>query len=242
MTLRKSLLSLGRSFRKQFGRTEDDKAETGIGVLIVFIALVLVAAVAASVLIHTAGILQQRASTTGTTTVSQVSTGIVINQIIGYDGANPAEAGGVEFLAIFLSLNTGGNSVNLANVSVTLTVNGITAVLIYNSTVFASVASTGSVNLFGNSVWAKMGALNNNPTSYGVLVESDPTHSLTPTYPVLSQGSIAAIILNVTNTFSGSNITQNEQVHGQVTPEVGNPAIIQFTAPESFTTKTISLQ
>lgn len=241
MTLYRNLARVGRQIRKQFSFNEEERAETGIGVLIIFIALVLVAAVAASVLIHTAGILQQRADSTGTTTIRQVSTGIVVDQVIGYDGATPAEAGGVEYLAIFMSVNTGGSSVNLANVTVSLTVNGVTAVLVYNDSIFASVSSSGTDNLFGNSVWGLLSKSHNDPTSYGVLVESDPAHSLTAKYPVLSTGAVAAIILNVTNTF-GSNITQNEPVQGQITPEQGAPAIIQFTAPESFTTRTITLQ
>lgn len=241
MTLKLGLARVGKLIRKQFSLNEEEKAETGIGVLIIFIALVLVAAVAASVLIHTAGILQQRADSTGTTTIRQVSTGLVVDQIIGYDGAKPAEAGGVEYMAIFLSDNTGGSSVNLGNVSVTLTINGVTAVLIYNSSIFASVASSGSANLFGNPVWSLLSASHHDATSYGVLVESDPVHSLTALYPVISTGDIAAVILNVTNTF-GSNITQNEVVQGQITPEQGAPAVIEFTAPESFTTQTITLQ
>ncbi len=241
MSLKYDLVKVGRLIKKQFSLDEDDRAETGIGVLIVFIALVLVAAVAASVLIHTAGILQQRADSTGTTTIRQVSTGIVVDQILGYDGATPAEAGGVEYVAIFLSDNTGGSSVNLANVSVTLTINGITAVLVYNSSIFASVAQSGTDNLFGTSVWSLLSATHHDSTSYGVLVESDPVNSLTASYPVLSPGDTAAVIFNVTNTF-GANITQNQAVSGQITPEQGAPAVIDFNAPDSFTTRTITLQ
>ncbi len=85
----KGLRYLFKNISRQFKFDEDEKAESGIGVLIIFIALVLVAAVAASVLIHTAGILQQRADATGTSTENQVSTGLIINSIYGYDLGNP---------------------------------------------------------------------------------------------------------------------------------------------------------
>ncbi|BAB60595.1 flagellin B [Thermoplasma volcanium GSS1] len=234
------ILKLLNSIKRIF-KTDDSKAESGIGVLIVFIAMILVAAVAASVLIHTAGILQQKASSTGTTTIQQVSTGVIINQIIGYDNASPPESGGISYLAIFVSISSGGTPVDLANTTVTLTVGGVTAVLVYNSSVFADIAGSGSANLFSLPVWSELSAKNRNPTSFGVIVNFDPSHSLTRHYPVLSVGDSAAIIINVTNTF-GSNITQDSVVSGQVTPETGTPAIIQFTAPTSFTTKSIEVQ
>ncbi len=241
MNTRRSLVNLYRSVKRQFTVKADEKAETGIGVLIIFIALVLVAAVAASVLIHTAGILQQRAQSTGTTTISQVSTGIVVNQIVGYDSSNPPEAGGISYLAILVSLNTGGNSVDLGNVSLTLTLNGVTSVLIYNSSVFETVSGQGTQNLFGSSVWANLSSANGNPTNFGVVGITDPSHGLTAHYPVLSRGAQAAIIVNVTNTF-GTNLTQNTAVTGQITPETGVSTTINFVAPEAFITNAITLQ
>ncbi|HKJ97003.1 MAG TPA: archaellin/type IV pilin N-terminal domain-containing protein, partial [Thermoplasmataceae archaeon] len=129
MILSKYLVISTRFIKKQLSLKADVKAETGIGVLIIFIAMVLVAAVAASVLIHTAGILQQKASSTGTTTIRQVSSGIIETQILGYDSAHPTEAGGVSLLAIFVSPNAGNSAIDLGNVSLTLTVGGVTAVL-----------------------------------------------------------------------------------------------------------------
>ena len=240
MTIKRSLFSLARSVKRQFNLKADVKAESGIGVLIIFIALVLVAAVAASVLIHTAGILQQRAQSTGTSTISQVSTGLVVNGIVGYDSASPAESGGIKYLAIMISDNTGGNPVDLGNTTLTLTINGVTSVLVYNSSVFVNMASSGSNNLFGVSQWGLLSSAHHDPTSFGVLGISDPQRALNSAYPVITPGAQVAIMVNVTNTF-GSNLTQNTQVTGQLTPETGVATTINFVAPEAFNTNAITL-
>ncbi len=240
MTIKRSLFSLVRSVKRQFNLKADVKAESGIGVLIIFIALVLVAAVAASVLIHTAGILQQRAQSTGTSTISQVSTGLVVNSIVGYDSASPAESGGIKYLAIMISDNTGGNPVDLGNTTLTLTINGVTSVLVYNSSVFVNMASSGSNNLFGVSQWGLLSSAHHDPTSFGVLGISDPQRALNSAYPVITPGAQVAIMVNVTNTF-GSNLTQNTQVTGQLTPETGVATTINFVAPEAFNTNAITL-
>ncbi|WP_436900763.1 archaellin/type IV pilin N-terminal domain-containing protein [Halovenus halobia] len=60
----------------------NDRGQVGIGTLIVFIALVLVAAIAAGVLINTAGFLQTQAEATGQQSTDQVSDNInVIGQV-----------------------------------------------------------------------------------------------------------------------------------------------------------------
>ncbi len=62
---------------------DDDRGQVGIGTLIVFIAMVLVAAIAAGVLINTAGFLQTQAEATGEESASQVSDRIEVQSATG---------------------------------------------------------------------------------------------------------------------------------------------------------------
>ncbi len=82
------------------------KGEIGIGTLIIFIAMILVAAISASVLIQTATSLQNKALFAGKRTQQQISSGIEALVIYGTDG----EDGYVENFTMKVKLIAGSDT------------------------------------------------------------------------------------------------------------------------------------
>lgn len=91
----------------------NDRGEVGVGTLIVFIAMVLVAAVAAAVIISTSGMLQERAQATGKEATQEVSSNM---KVVGIYGLRNTTDDGVYEIKMFAELSAGAGDVDLNQV------------------------------------------------------------------------------------------------------------------------------
>ncbi|MFP4656350.1 MAG: archaellin/type IV pilin N-terminal domain-containing protein [Candidatus Woesearchaeota archaeon] len=111
------------------------KAEMGIGTLIIFIAMILVAAIAASVLIQTATSLQNRALLTGTRTQEQVGTALQVLQVHAENGSS---GGTVDDFFVKFKLSPGSEAMRLEDTLVEFDTSDESAFLRYNESVDCS--------------------------------------------------------------------------------------------------------
>ncbi|MEY7851699.1 archaellin/type IV pilin N-terminal domain-containing protein [Natrarchaeobius sp. A-rgal3] len=96
--------------------TDQNRGQVGIGTLIVFIAMVLVAAIAAGVLINTAGFLQTQAEATGEQSTEQVSNNIQIVSTTGEVGDGDEDA--ITTARIVTQMSAGSDDIDLSEMTI----------------------------------------------------------------------------------------------------------------------------
>lgn len=195
-----------------------DIGAIGIGALIIFIAMVLVAGIAASVLIQTSTTLETQALKTGSQTVATVASGILIERIEGYN-----ESGTITKLAFDIRPRAGSPDIDLRTTIVEISDTDTKYVLEYDSAAF-TLANGTSGDIFGCTVPVAP------TTSFGVIVLQDEDGSCTSAAPVLNFGDHVIIYLG--DVFSG--LAPRIEVSGMIIPEEGSPGIIAFRTPESI--------
>jgi len=218
---------------------KDEKGFVGIGTLIVFIAMILIAAVAASVLITTSEHLQRRAQSVGLNTIREVSSGLVIDDIVGYTNAEKTR---IEYIAFQLRPRAGSQDFDMELITLSLLYDELHVtkfdaamlqnVNIDNQSVFFTPNETGSSTWLINLT---------NTTRFATIAIHDYDNSIMNTYG-MNDGDRALLILNATALIPGENgLATRKTISGEVRPETGAGGIYEITTPAVYSERVVDL-
>ena len=224
--------------RKLFlSKGSDDVGAIGIGAMIVFIALILVAGIAASVLVQTSNTVQIQALQTGQQTTREVASGLSVFEITGQKGLT-----GLENLSIVVRCRAGSPDIDLNNTYVLISDGLEKALLRYGY--------DASLNLYGDSPTGEYfslitGLANCNKTLFGIAELQDYDSTMSQTNPVINRGDKAVLFIRCSSSNNGTfnrEIPVRTEIEGRVIPEVGSSGVISFTSPMSYVDTIYKLQ
>ena len=214
-----------------------DVGAIGIGAMIVFIAMVLVAGIAASVLIQTSTRLESQAMKSGQETVAEVAGGIAVFDIEGKKGT------GMQYLAITVRARAGSPDIDLNETLIILSDGSEKVLLVYDGWTDAghynSSVDSDDGQLFGTGNWSDL-----TDEEFGIIVLEDADSSCTQTNPVINSGDKVALTVQcgaVTGCFA-AEIPERTEIFGKIIPEIGSPGVISFTTPASYNDIVFDLQ
>lgn len=176
-----------------------------MGTLIVFIAMVLVAAVAAAVLIGTSGNLQQRAMATGMEATAEVSSNLQLRSIYGVRASGDPDLWDIK---IYVQLAAGAVPMDLSTLVVRTSDGQTINMYEYDSAALADDAAA-SANFA--ATWIRGG---------------DGTS-------VMQAGDLVELHFNM-NDAGGAGIEPREDLEVLLLPETGAPMQADFIAPPTF--------
>lgn len=186
---------------------DPESAQVGIGTMIVFIATVLVAAIAAGVLISTSSDLQTKSAKTGSEATEQVASNLVIETARGTRSAT--SDAGLQGFDIYVALAPGASEVDLEQMRIQINDGSALTTISYAATASA--------------------------TEYSAVSLRDVDSSFSASTPVMNSGDLVAIHLDLT-TATGLDMEWEPRTDIVLTmlPEVGNPVRLGFDTPNSY--------
>ena len=217
---------MGKNLRKIL--KERDVGAIGIGAMIVFIAMVLVAGIAASVLVQTANTLEIQAMQTGRETTGEVASGISVVDIEGHVNTD------IDYLAITIRPRAGSVDIDLSEAFLEISDSTIKNVLTYSSVHFYNKSEIDG-SIFTDAFYTGLTG-----QDFGVIVLEDGDGSCSYTAPVINRGDkvMLTILCGATGAF-GAELAERTDVWGIVVPEEGSAGIFGFRTPASWGTITV---
>jgi flagellin FlaA/flagellin FlaB len=190
----------------------NDRSQVGIGTLIVFIAMVLVAAIAAGVLINTAGFLQTKSEQTGQESSAQVSNRVQV--VSGFGNVANEE---VNQINLTVMRGSGSDDINLSAATIEWIgpneAKTLTEADYGNATVDPTV-ETGA----GEAPYFNVSSIKDGDDSAPVLNSQDDRFT---------------VAINTT-AVSGSNLGEGESVKLKLTTQYGAVTLYRANVPQSL--------
>jgi len=212
---------------------DNDRGQVGIGTLIVFIAMVLVAAIAAGVLINTAGLLQSQAEATGEESAQQVSDRVVVSTVTGdatdFDDGVDADEDSVRIhnVSMTVARSPGAGDINLKNAIVEVFANGFSGTLTHNETQAENEDWDKELeNAVQDDTVFDINEIEGEEN--GVLEDSGDRAQLIFSLASIDSADIAG------DEGARSTLTSGDTVTMQVTTSSGGTAFVEKRAPSSF--------
>ncbi|MBE3137349.1 MAG: flagellin [Thermoplasmata archaeon] len=188
--------------------------------MIVFIAMVLIAGIAAYVILSTGSQLEIKADATGTQTIQEVSAGLKISTIEGHN-----TSGLIDKIVIIITPKAGSPDIDLDGTLIELSNTVQKYVLTYSSTYWVN-GKSGLEDLFDADAFSSVAS------EFGIIVLKDDDSSRNQNMPVINRGDSVMLASNITAIFNG--IPENVNIQGNIIPDEGAWSIIQFRTPSSF--------
>ncbi len=195
---------------------KDKHAEMGVGTMIIFIAMILVAAVAASVLISTANKVREQAQNTGDQAINNVASGFVVQDVTGQV---LADRSAIKNITVQLRLQAGSPAVNMDKVTVQF-ISGTTSIMMQMQATGAPTTSKYTANqtlakAVGGATWG------------------------TNNY-VVQQGDL--ITISICNTAHNLALGFTQAATIKIVPAYGSPTTINFVTPSFYVTDFVNLK
>ena len=229
----------------------EDIGDMGIGAMIVFIAMVLVAGIAASVLVQTANRLEMQAMQTGQQTTAEVATGIKVIDIEGqktlrpihYNATTGLTRGGLledwlnetrmQNMTITVAPRAGSLDIDLSQAVIEISDSTSKCILRYDDTETNYAELVADTGIFGTAVF-DLG-----PDRFGIIKLEDADVSASASAPVINRGDKVMLTINLSACFLG--LTERTDIWGMVIPEDGAPGIFAFRTPVAYTSEAYDL-
>lgn len=200
---------------KKMWMKKDKRGEIGIGTMIVFIAMVLVAAVAASVLISTANQVREQAQSTANQSLNNVASGFIAQDVVGTTDTDRAQ---INSVTVYLRLAAGSPAINMDNVVITVVNGEDSQFLTMDDNVTADTYTAEPMVSISEFAWL------------------DSNH-------IAGQGDLLKLTIgDDTNPVGVSGVGFNSQCTIKIMPAYGQSTLIVFKTGETFPTTIISLK